>query len=141
MPVWPLMAINHIPDLDKDLHTSTVLIGAVAVAAMIIGYFSIRPRLQRVAQSSFRFDASSAVRDPPSQRVREESAVTATQRTDDTKVREVRQPYDAFLVLDVEGTCTEGSSWDWPNEIIVSSLLVHSRDLTVQSPPRSGPSV
>ena len=31
-----------------------------------------------------------------------------------------KQPYDAFLVLDVEGTCVEGSGFDYPNEIIVS---------------------
>jgi 3'-5' exoribonuclease 1 len=28
------------------------------------------------------------------------------------------QPYNAFLVLDVEGTCQLGSDWDYPNEII-----------------------
>lgn len=30
------------------------------------------------------------------------------------------QPYDAFLVLDVEATCEAGSRFDHPNEIIVS---------------------
>ncbi|KAJ3855622.1 ribonuclease H-like domain-containing protein [Lentinula lateritia] len=29
-----------------------------------------------------------------------------------------RQPYDVFLVVDVEGTCEAGSSFDHPNEII-----------------------
>ncbi|TFK90933.1 hypothetical protein K466DRAFT_573941 [Polyporus arcularius HHB13444] len=29
-----------------------------------------------------------------------------------------KQPYDAFLVLDVEGTCVQGSGFDYPNEII-----------------------
>ncbi|KZT54592.1 hypothetical protein CALCODRAFT_438384, partial [Calocera cornea HHB12733] len=29
-----------------------------------------------------------------------------------------RQPFDAFLVLDVEATCEEGGGFDWPNEII-----------------------
>ncbi|KAJ8587996.1 hypothetical protein M405DRAFT_793677 [Rhizopogon salebrosus TDB-379] len=29
-----------------------------------------------------------------------------------------KQHYEAFLVLDVEATCHEGSSFDWPNEII-----------------------
>ncbi|KAF4576804.1 hypothetical protein EYR40_001049 [Pleurotus pulmonarius] len=28
------------------------------------------------------------------------------------------QPFDAFLVLDVEATCQQGSSFDYPNEII-----------------------
>lgn len=32
----------------------------------------------------------------------------------------VVQPYDAFLVLDVEATCQEGTDFNWPNEIIVS---------------------
>ncbi|KAJ3773856.1 ribonuclease H-like domain-containing protein [Lentinula raphanica] len=31
---------------------------------------------------------------------------------------EYKQLYDAFLVLDVEGTCEHGSSFDYPNEII-----------------------
>ena len=31
----------------------------------------------------------------------------------------VKQPYDAFLVLDVEATCQEGTDFNWPNEIIV----------------------
>ncbi|KIK59676.1 hypothetical protein GYMLUDRAFT_169268 [Collybiopsis luxurians FD-317 M1] len=30
----------------------------------------------------------------------------------------LRQPYDVFLILDVEGTCQEGSGFDYPNEII-----------------------
>ncbi|KAJ6513888.1 ribonuclease H-like domain-containing protein [Mycena vitilis] len=30
----------------------------------------------------------------------------------------VKQPYDAFLVLDVEATCQEGTNFDYPNEII-----------------------
>lgn len=34
----------------------------------------------------------------------------------------VKQPYDAFLVLDVEATCLQGTNFDWPNEIIVSGL-------------------
>ncbi|KAG2116504.1 ribonuclease H-like domain-containing protein [Suillus discolor] len=30
----------------------------------------------------------------------------------------VKPPYDAFLVLDVEATCEEGTGFEWPNEII-----------------------
>jgi hypothetical protein len=30
------------------------------------------------------------------------------------------QPYDVFLVLDVEATCLQGTDFHWPNEIIVS---------------------
>ncbi|KAI9566496.1 ribonuclease H-like domain-containing protein [Boletus coccyginus] len=30
----------------------------------------------------------------------------------------VKQPYDAFLVLDVEATCFRGTGFDWSNEII-----------------------
>ncbi|EIW60579.1 uncharacterized protein TRAVEDRAFT_19224 [Trametes versicolor FP-101664 SS1] len=32
--------------------------------------------------------------------------------------RNKQQPYDAFLVLDVEATCVEGAGFDYPNEII-----------------------
>ena len=128
------MAIRSIPvpDLDKD----TFLIAAVAVVAMIVGCFLIGPRLKRFAQASslplLHREASYASRNSPSRRARrarQEPAATTTQAGVDTKYRgqpQVKQPYDAFLVLDVEGTCTEGSSWDWPNEIIVSSVS-HSR--------------
>lgn len=37
----------------------------------------------------------------------------------------VKQPYDAFLVLDVEATCEEGTGFEWPNEIIVR--LIYTR--------------
>lgn len=30
-----------------------------------------------------------------------------------------KQPYDAFLVLDIEGTCNLGTDFNYPNEIIV----------------------
>ncbi|KAF9246588.1 ribonuclease H-like domain-containing protein [Melanogaster broomeanus] len=30
----------------------------------------------------------------------------------------VKQPYDAFLVVDVEATCLQGAGFEWPNEII-----------------------
>lgn len=37
----------------------------------------------------------------------------------ETMCQAVKQPYDAFLVLDVEATCVEGPvSFDYPNEII-----------------------
>jgi len=32
--------------------------------------------------------------------------------------RRVKQPYDVFLVLDVEATCLEGAGFHWPSEII-----------------------
>ena len=34
--------------------------------------------------------------------------------------KRVKQAYDAFLVLDVEATCVEGSDFAYPNEIIVT---------------------
>ncbi len=35
----------------------------------------------------------------------------------------VFQPYDILLVVDFEGTCTETSGFDYPNEIIVRRIL------------------
>ncbi|KAJ7582936.1 ribonuclease H-like domain-containing protein [Mycena floridula] len=32
--------------------------------------------------------------------------------------KQTKQPYEAFLVLDVEGTCQQGTDFDYPNEII-----------------------
>ncbi|KAG2364479.1 ribonuclease H-like domain-containing protein [Suillus spraguei] len=49
-----------------------------------------------------------------SQLARKDLIAKAAQKQD----RRVKQPYDAFLVLDVEATCKEGTGFDWPNEII-----------------------
>ena len=35
----------------------------------------------------------------------------------------VKQPYEAFLVLDIEGTCELGTDFNYPNEIIVGDHL------------------
>lgn len=35
------------------------------------------------------------------------------------KVKPARQPWEYFLVLDVEATCVAGTDFNWPNEIIV----------------------
>ncbi|KAF9065276.1 ribonuclease H-like domain-containing protein [Rhodocollybia butyracea] len=40
------------------------------------------------------------------------------QETPDSALAQLVQPYDIFLVLDVEGTCEQGSGFDYPNEII-----------------------
>jgi len=37
---------------------------------------------------------------------------------DQTQTAWLCQPYDAFLVLDVEATCLQGTGFHWPNEII-----------------------
>lgn len=42
-----------------------------------------------------------------------------------------RQTYDAFLVLDVEATCMQGTDFHWPNEIIVRSLPLVSSCLAL----------
>jgi len=43
--------------------------------------------------------------------------MSSTLRVQDTAVR-AKQPYDAFLILDVEATCSEGTGFHWPSEII-----------------------
>lgn len=45
----------------------------------------------------------------------------------------VKQPYDAFLVLDVEATCFRGTGFEWPNEIIVrrTSTRSHRQSLII----------
>lgn len=39
----------------------------------------------------------------------------------------VKQPYDAYLVLDVEATCMPGTDFNYANEIIVSALCRAAR--------------
>jgi hypothetical protein len=40
------------------------------------------------------------------------------------KVAPARQPWEYFLVLDVEATCVAGTDFNWPNEIIVRRLTL-----------------
>lgn len=49
----------------------------------------------------------------------------ATATPEELEAKE-KQP-DTFLVLDVEGTCIPGTSFDWPNEIIVGTLAEWAR--------------
>ena len=42
----------------------------------------------------------------------------------DRMARRTKQPYEAFLVLDVEGTCVQGSGFGYPNEIIVRPYFI-----------------
>lgn len=49
------------------------------------------------------------------------------------------QPYDAFLVLDVEATCLQGTGFHWPNEIIVRHRTVSRCSRSIQD--RNGRSV
>ena len=50
----------------------------------------------------------------------------------------VRQPFDAYLVVDFEGTCQENSDFNYPNEIIVNPntfiLFRHSHPVLRNSP-------
>jgi len=43
--------------------------------------------------------------------------LTEPEETEDT-TRCVKQPFDVFLVLDVEATCLQGAGFHWPSEII-----------------------
>jgi hypothetical protein len=52
-------------------------------------------------------------------------AISARKEKPQTKVigGPVAQPYDAFLVVDVEATCVPGTDFSYPNEIIVNIFL------------------
>ena len=45
--------------------------------------------------------------------------------------KQVKQTVDAFLVLDVEATCKQGTDFDYPNEIIVRSAAPHYRRILI----------
>ncbi|KAK7465482.1 hypothetical protein VKT23_005460 [Stygiomarasmius scandens] len=46
------------------------------------------------------------------------------QKSTPEKKQRSTQPFDAFLALDFEGTCIEGSSFDYPNEIIEFPVIL-----------------
>lgn len=35
----------------------------------------------------------------------------------------IKQPFEVFLVLDIEGTCDLGTDFNYPNEIIVRARI------------------
>jgi 3'-5' exoribonuclease 1 len=43
-------------------------------------------------------------------------------RRSQSPTHRVQQPYDAFLILDVEATCFQGTDFNYPNEIIVRTV-------------------
>jgi len=47
-----------------------------------------------------------------------ETGPSDVEEVEQVKKAPVKQPYDFFLVLDIEGTCEEGHTFDYPNEII-----------------------
>ena len=62
-----------------------------------------------------------ALRTPPSPTChRRQPSGDKSPRGDHQMAKRAKQPYDAFLVLDVEATCIQGAGFDYPNEIIVS---------------------
>lgn len=50
-----------------------------------------------------------------------------------------RQPYDAFLVLDLEGTCELGTDFSYPNEIIVRDIISRPLPRSAHLPSRNFP--
>ncbi|KAI0336311.1 hypothetical protein GY45DRAFT_1315626 [Cubamyces sp. BRFM 1775] len=67
--------------------------------------------------------ASPATTSPsiPKTNVHAKSLQTTNDNSSDSQrdmIKRAKQPYDAFLVLDVEATCVAGAGFDYPNEII-----------------------
>lgn len=51
------------------------------------------------------------------------------------------QPYDAFLVLDLEGTCELGTDFSYPNEIIVRDIILRTLPCSAHPLSRNFPCV
>ena len=93
---------------------ATSLVGLISsIGTMIVSPFAVRPV---------------PVTQPPSNLVEIELDVIPKLDKPESPVP-VKQPYDSFLVLDVEATCQEGTDFNWPNEIIVSEPAICCRAL------------
>ena len=85
-----------------------------------------RKRRRTHAQSSLPSNSDSgeqgrALRPDPKEARTSVNHESQTSREEGIRMgKRVKQAYDAFLVLDVEATCVEGSDFAYPNEIIVS---------------------
>ena len=42
----------------------------------------------------------------------------------------IKQPYEVFLILDIEGTCDLGTNFNYPNEIIVRATDILEKHLS-----------
>jgi hypothetical protein len=73
-----------------------------------------------VKQPFLGYFAAVSVPQPPESTVAKIEQAKALVAHDE--VKPCRQTYDAFLVLDVEATCCQGSDFSYPNEIIVCIL-------------------
>ncbi|KAI0637192.1 ribonuclease H-like domain-containing protein [Trametes polyzona] len=101
----------------------------LSVAVLLVFcLFALRQRLQPI--TSCEADTSTA-RGPskarpatppgptkPSPSTHEPTAPAQPPEADRAMPKRTKQPYDAFLVLDVEATCVAGAGFDYPNEII-----------------------
>ncbi|RPD65915.1 hypothetical protein L226DRAFT_608848 [Lentinus tigrinus ALCF2SS1-7] len=120
-----------IDSLFARLQLANVLLAALALALCVLIFF-----WRRLAGSRSCEGHTGPEQYQSSTKTRTDTALSSTPVTDDDKsfkeqqrnlsilpherdmIKLPKQPYDAFLVLDVEGTCVEGSGFDYPNEII-----------------------
>jgi hypothetical protein len=73
-----------------------------------------------VATTYITSSAVTRVDTAPIPRSRNETQQQSSMKGEQHQAAWTCQPYDAFLVLDVEATCLQGTGFHWPNEIIVS---------------------
>jgi len=75
---------------------------------------------------------------PPT--LQQEKKILGEDESEENPSVRARQPWDYFLVLDVEATCVPGADFSWPNEIIVClsaspsvNLLIFSAGMACRS--------
>lgn len=94
-----------------DTEICPFLLGFIVVTAMTRWYHQHRATRDSTRTNAYSNMPKKAASLVPPRQLKAKGKVTPPA---------TKQPYDAFLVLDVEATCVQGADLNWSNEIIVS---------------------
>jgi hypothetical protein len=102
----------------------------VVIPAFLLLRFNKNNHLWMKIRHLILFEWTNNLAPAPVNRPRQKSH-SHVEKVEQFKETRVKQPYDFFLVLDVEATCEESHTFDYPNEIIVSTWSSQVRRKTV----------
>jgi hypothetical protein len=113
---------DHIPDW---LIWFSLLLGLPLMFSVALKYLKslrLSTTVTELTEKQLTRKRAKAVKAKARAAAKESNALRAAEETQERSImRSNAGSYEAFLVLDVEGTCIRGKDMNWPNEIIASS--------------------
>lgn len=124
----PVFTLNASPDKRTQMHAQTPLSTQIRRTSSF-SFSNLFSQMRHRPQSQVILDTSLPTSPRStrfSRRVRTNTKKDSPSPTNPASNQPLRtkQPYEAFLVLDVEATCQLGADFNFPNEIIVCVLLI-----------------